>query len=40
MREYYNWSVGTEAFYVAFQPLQLLVTELAETAGLEIQHIN
>ena len=40
MREHYNWSVGTEAFYVVFKPFELIVAELAQTAGLEIQHVN
>ena len=32
--------VGAKTFYVCFEPFELLVTELAEPAGLEVKHID
>ena len=40
MREDYNWSVRSETFYVGFEPFELLVAELAQTAGLKIQDVD
>ena len=35
MREDYNWRVRAKTFYIIFEPLELLVAKLAQTAGLE-----
>src|SRR5262249_21315334 len=40
MREDHNRGVGAQTFYVVFEPFELVVAELAQTAGLEIQHVN
>src|SRR6516164_389743 len=38
--EYHDRRAGRDSFHIVLQPLQLLVPQGAESAGLEVQHVN
>ena len=40
MREDNNGRARSEIFHIVFEPLELLITELSQTPGLKIKHVD